>query len=98
MGELDMTAEFVDLFRQYGCTEDNDLQLRDGTRYLLKLFHSAGGSWIAYREPHEPATIGDYNAVHKAWTGMSGVRARLPEAAAPGTYGGIVRGWLEPQH
>ena len=30
-------AEFVDLFRQYGCTEQNDLQLRDGTRYLIAL-------------------------------------------------------------
>jgi hypothetical protein len=32
MGELDLVAEFVDSFRQYGCTEENDLQVRDGTR------------------------------------------------------------------
>ena len=71
MGELDLVAEFVDLFRQYGCTEQDDLQVRDGTRYLLKLFHGAGDRWMAYREPYEGAKIDDYDAVHKAWTGTS---------------------------
>lgn len=94
MGELDLVAEFVDLFRQYGCTEKNDLQLRDGTRYLLSLFHAAGDHWMAYRRPHEPANPGDYDTIHKAWTGMAGVRVRVPEPAKPGTYGGIVRAWL----
>jgi hypothetical protein len=94
MGELDLTAEFVDLFREYGCTESNDRQLRDGTRYLLKLFHMSGGRWMAHREPNEPEATGDYNIVHKAWTGMAAVRARVPEPATPGTYGGIVRQWL----
>jgi hypothetical protein len=94
MGELDLTAEFVDLFREYGCTEQNDLQLRDGTRYLLKLFHSVGDRWMAYREPNEPANTGDYNTVHKAWTGMAAVRVRVPEPPVVGTYGGLVRQWL----
>jgi hypothetical protein len=94
MGELDLVSEFVDAFRQYGCTERNDLQVRDGTRYLLKLYHSAGDRWMAYREPGEPAAISDYDAVHKAWTGISGLRARVPEPAAPGTYGAVVRRWL----
>jgi hypothetical protein len=94
MGELDMVAEFTDLFRQYGCTEQNDLQLRDGTRYLLKLFHSAGDRWMSHREPNEPANTGDYNEVHKAWTGMAAVRVRVPETASPGTYGGVIRQWL----
>jgi len=97
MGELDLTAEFVDAFRQYGCTERNDVQVRDGTRYLLNLFHSAGDRWMAYREPGEPAEITDYDAVHKAWTGISGVRARVPERAAPGTYGAVIRRWLGPE-
>lgn len=94
MGELDLVAEFVDLFRQYGCTEQNDLQLRDGTRYLLRLFHSAGDRWMTYREPNEPANTGDYNEVHKAWTGISAVRVRVPEPPNPGTYGYVVRAWL----
>lgn len=95
MGELDLTAEFTDLFREYGCTEDSDLQLRDGTRYLLKLFHSAGDSWMAYREPYEHTDVDNYDLIHKAWTGLSGVRPRLAEAPAPGTYGAIVRTWLK---
>jgi hypothetical protein len=94
MGELDLVAEFVDLFRQYGCTEQNDLQVRDGTRYLLKLFHGAGDHWMAYRQPHEAAQIEGYDLVHKAWTGMAGVRVRVPEPPKPGTYGGVVRRWL----
>ena len=95
MGELDLVAEFVDLFRQYGCTEDNDLQVRDGTRHLLNLFQAAGGSWIAHREPSESSEISDYAAIHKPWTAMAGVRVRVPELPAPGNYGGIVRGWLD---
>jgi hypothetical protein len=94
MGELDLVAEFVDLFRQYGCTEQSDLQLRDGTRYLLRLFHSAGDRWMTYREPNEPANTGDYNEIHKAWTGTSAVRVRVPEPPKPGTYGYVVRTWL----
>jgi hypothetical protein len=94
MGELDMVAEFTDLFRQYGCTEQNDLQLRDGTRYLLKLFHTAGDRWMSHREPNEQANTGDYNEVHKAWTGMAAVRVRVPETASLGTYGGVIRQWL----
>lgn len=92
--ELDLIAEFVDLFRQYGCTEKNDLQLRDGTRYLLRLFHSAGDSWMNYREPWQGHSVSGYEAIHKPWTGMAGVRVRVPEPAAPGTYGGVVRQWL----
>lgn len=94
MGELDLVAEFVDSFRQYGCTELNDLQVRDGTRYLLKLFHAAGDSWISHREPDETGKVDDYDAVHKAWTGMLGVRTRIPEPAERDTYGGVVRIWL----
>jgi hypothetical protein len=98
MGELDLVAEFVDLFRQYGCTEQSDLQVRDGTRYLLQLFHSAGNRWMSYRAPHEVAEVSDYNVVHKAWTGMAGVRVRVPELAKPDTYGGVVRQWLGYPH
>lgn len=95
MGELDLVAEFVDSFRQYGCTEENDLQVRDGTRYLLKLFHAGGDRWMTYREPDETdEDVDDYDAIHKAWTGILGVRVRVLEPAEQGTYGGVVRRWL----
>jgi hypothetical protein len=93
-GELDLMAEFVDLFRQYGCTERNDLQVRDGSRYLLRLFHAAGGRWMAHREPYEQRDIGNYDLIHKPWTGMSGLRPRIPQSPEPGTYGAVVRAWL----
>ena len=95
MGELDLVAEFVDSLRQYGCTPANDRQVLDGTRYLLDVFHSGGDSWMAYREPdEEDADVESYDFIHKAWTGVLGVRERTIEAPDPGTYGGIVRGWL----
>lgn len=95
MGELDLTAEFVDDLRQYGCTEQNDQQVRDGSRYLLQLYHAAGDQWMAHREPYEKGkTVDDYELIHKAWTGLEGLRVRIPEAPVRGTYGGVVRTWL----
>jgi hypothetical protein len=95
MGELDLVAEFVDSLRQYGCTAENDLQVRDGTRYLLNIFHDGKDRWMAYREQDETdEDVNDYDLVHKAWTGMLGVRIRNIEPAEPGTYGGVVRSWL----
>jgi hypothetical protein len=105
MGELDLVAEFVDLFRQYGCNETNDAQTRDGTRYLMELYKAAGNSWIKHtdadaasglRGTSDDDTASNYNLVHKPWTGVAGVRARKFEPAAAGSYGAIVRAWLPP--
>jgi hypothetical protein len=50
---------------------------------------------MAYREPGETtAELEAYDFIHKTWTGVLGVRERQIEPAAPGTYGGVVRGWL----
>jgi hypothetical protein len=95
MGELDLLAEFVDSLRQYGCTEENDMQVRDGTRYLLKVFHDGKDRWMNYREPGETdKDLDDYDLIHKPWSATIGIRPRVPEPAAPGTYGGVVRKWL----
>jgi hypothetical protein len=95
MGELDLVAEFVDSLRQYGCTPENDLQVREGTRYLLNVFHDGRDRWMNYREPGEKdADVEDYDFIHKAWTGVLGVRDRAIESPEPGTYGGVVRSWL----
>lgn len=95
MGELNLVAEFVDSLRQYGCTAQNDLQVRDGTRYLLKIFHNGNDQWMAYRaQGKTDQDVDDYDLVHKAWTGVLGVRVRNIETAEPGTYGGVVRRWL----
>jgi hypothetical protein len=95
MGELDLVAEVVDSLRQYGCTEENDIQVRDGTRYLLDVWHEGGESWMAYREPGETdSSVDAYDLIHKTWTGVLGVRPRQIEAPAEGTYGGLVRKWM----
>lgn len=86
MGELDLVAEFVDLLRQYGFTEE-DQQVRDGTRHLLRLFHAAGDRWMNHRESWEARRLAPYHVIHKPWTGIAGVRTREPEPVTRGSYG-----------
>jgi hypothetical protein len=98
MGKFDLFAEFVDSLRQYGCTAENDVQVRDGTRYLLKVFHDSNDRWMDYRQDGETdADLDDYALIHKPWTGVLGVRVRKLEQPNPGTIGGIVRRWLPHQ-
>jgi len=93
--EPDLFASVVDSLRQYGCTAENDVQVRDGTRFLLKIFHDGDDSWMDYRQDGETdANIDDYGLIHYPWTGVLGVRVRELEQPKPGTYGGIVRRWL----
>jgi hypothetical protein len=97
VGELDLFASIVDTLRQYGCTPENDVQVRDGTRFLLKIFHKGKDRWMAYRQPGETdANIDDYGLVHYPWTSILGVRDRNLEEPKPGTVGGIIRGWRPP--
>jgi len=95
MGELDLFAEFVDLLRQYGCTEETDFQLRHGSRYLLSLYRTAGGSWMAHREPYEGVDISDYDALHKPWTAIAGLRRRVFEPLSPGSFGATFQSAVE---
>lgn len=85
MGELDLVAEFVDLLRQYGATEETDIQVRHGTRHLLRLYEEAGG-WMKHRESYETAASNPYDLIHKPWTAVAGVRRRVPEPVERGTY------------
>ena len=95
VGELDLFASIVDTLRQYGCTAENDIQVRDGSRYLLKVFHEGNDRWMAYRQDGETdANIDDYGLIHYPWTSVLGVRVRKLEQPRPGTIGGIVRRWL----
>jgi hypothetical protein len=95
LGEPDLFASFVDTLRQYGCTPENDVQVRDGTRYLLRIFSEGEDRWMDYRKDGETdANMDDYGLIHYPWTGVLGIRDRKPEQPGPGTYGGIVRRWL----
>lgn len=91
MGELDLASEFLDLFRQYGCTEDNDRQTRDGSRYLLDIYEKAGRSWIKHRESYEKKKLGPYDLMHKPWTAGGGLRRRIIEPIEPKSYGSYAR-------
>jgi hypothetical protein len=93
-GQIDLLASFVDSLRQYGCTAESDVQVRDGTRFLLKVFHDGGDRWMNNRNDGVSDKTADYRAIHKPWTRVLGIRARQIEQPSPGTYGGIVRRWL----
>jgi len=94
-GDLDLSASFVDTLRQYGCSAENDVQVRDGTRYLLKVFHDHNDRWMDYRRDGESnADLDDYDLIHHPWKAALGLRVRQQEQPNPGTYGGIVRRWL----
>ena len=95
LGELDLFAEFVDLLRQYGCTEESDAQLRHGSRYLLHLYGKTSDRWLAHREPYESKEISDYDALHKPWTAIAGLRRRVFEAMTPHSYGAAFRRALQ---
>jgi hypothetical protein len=87
-GDMDLFASLMDTLRQYGCTPENDVQVRDGTRYLLKVFHDNNDKWTRKR------TNSDYDRIHAPWTAALGLRERRPDEPRPGTYGGLVRRWL----
>lgn len=94
-GDRDLFSLFVDALRQYGCTPENDVQVRDGTRYLLNDFHKRDDKWMNYHEERKTFTDPiEYIQIHHAWTAVLGVRDRKLEPPKPGTYGSVVRRWL----
>lgn len=96
-GDRDLFALFVDTLRQYGCTPENDVQVRDGTRHLLENFHAGDDRWMNYHEERKTFTDPiEYIQIHHAWTAVLGVRDRKLEPPKPGSYGALVRRWLHP--
>jgi len=83
-GRIDLVSEFVDLIRTYGCTEENDYQLRDGTRFVMKKFYEElHGKWIDYETPDN-----HYNRIHNPWAGSAAVMlGGESEPVVPGSYG-----------
>jgi len=92
LGSLDLLAEFVDNFRQLNCTVENDIQVRDGTRFMLGLYEKAGREWTKVREAgEETADLSAYDVMHKSWTAYVGLHGRVPEEPRPGTFGAEAR-------
>jgi len=88
LGSLDLLAEFVDNFRQLNCTADNDVQVRDGTRFMLHLYEQAGRNWTMIREEDEKGEkLLTFDLMHKPLTAYAGLHRRDMEMPAPGTYG-----------
>jgi hypothetical protein len=83
-GHLDLYAEFLDNFRQYGCTSLNDKQTMDGTLVLLERYREANGRWTDYRDPDDDAELEIYDVMHKAWTAYVGLHRRELETPPPG--------------
>lgn len=92
-GFLDLVCEFIDLVRQYGCTEENDYQVRHGARFVLQLYEQSGRSWLAYRhggnslEEDSEEELDDYQLIHKPWTATAGLVRRDFEPVNSGSYG-----------
>merc|ERR1712083_370205 len=78
-GHLDLYAEFLDNFRQYGCTSVDDKQTMDGTFVLLERYREANGRWTDYRDPDDDAELEVYDVMHKAWTAYVGLHQRVLE-------------------
>jgi hypothetical protein len=51
---------------------------------------------MAHRETYDRQRVGDYDLLHKAWTGISGVRRRVAEPPTEGTYGWVLRAAFPP--
>eukprot|EP00747_Dinoflagellata_sp_TGD_P092343 gnl/TRDRNA2_/TRDRNA2_165384_c0_seq1.p1 gnl/TRDRNA2_/TRDRNA2_165384_c0~~gnl/TRDRNA2_/TRDRNA2_165384_c0_seq1.p1 ORF type:complete len:565 (+),score=59.64 gnl/TRDRNA2_/TRDRNA2_165384_c0_seq1:145-1839(+) len=48
-GDTDLVSEFLDNFRQLGCTEENDVHVRHGIAWLLDVNNNKNkGKWIRY--------------------------------------------------
>jgi len=84
-GSLNLFFEFIFALRQYGCTEDNDLMVRDGSRYFLHYFKELNFTWMPDTNAHNVG--GDYNQILLPWAGIGALRRRQVEPIVPGSYG-----------
>jgi len=69
--DLELVAEFVDIFRSLGRSEADDPDVRAGTAFLLKA-QNADGSWGPWRSEEDA-----YDAIHYTWCAVSGLRRRV---------------------
>jgi len=82
MQDQDLFSEFIDILRQCGCTEDNDVQVRYGTRVVLASFIKGGYQWM-----NDKNQDSDYSKIHVPWTATPAVRKRIFDPVVPGSIG-----------
>lgn len=68
--DIELVAEFVDVFRSLGFSEADDRDVRTGTGFLLAC-QNDDGSWGPWRDEEDP-----YDAIHYTWCAVSGLRGR----------------------
>lgn len=91
-GDLDLTASLIDSLKQYGCTPQNDVQIRDGVRHLLQIYENNAHSWMTYLRRKRPeGEVDPYAMVHVPWTAVLGLRDRKLNPPNAGTFGAFVR-------
>jgi len=76
----DLLAEFIDILRACGCTEDDDVMVRYGARLFLNSFKAHGESFMSH-------TNSDYSAIHGPWTAIAAVSRFQVEPIVPGSHG-----------
>jgi hypothetical protein len=69
--EMELVAEFIDVFRSAGLSESNDQEMCTATQQLLAA-QNADGSWGTSTANEE-----SYDAVHPTWTAVDALRARV---------------------
>ena len=57
----------------------------------MHLYEKAGRRWMNHREPYEGKTVSDYDALHKPWTAIAGLRPRIFEPLVKNSYGAAFR-------
>jgi spermidine synthase len=85
--DVELVAEFIDVFRSMGRTAADDERVRAGTEFLLAT-QNPDGSW-GTREEGESA----YQALHDTWCAVCGLRRR--SFLVGSAYEGFLRGELE---
>lgn len=75
--DVELVAEFIDVFRSLGLSEADDAHVRLGTALLLRT-QKADGSWGKPAGEDDP-----YDAMHPTWCAVMGLRERTFEEGTP---------------
>lgn len=87
-GDLDLFAEFIDILRSYGCSEENDVMVRHGTRFMLDMYAKEGYTWMKEKDFPREKRSSDYSLIHLPWTATAGVlRCGNGDPVVPGSFG-----------
>jgi len=69
--DIELVAEFIDIFRSLGRSETDDADVRVGAEFLLAA-QNDDGSWGPWRDEEDA-----YSAIHYTWCAVSGLRERM---------------------